>query len=318
MKDGKLLVGWGMATATYPGYRFPASAKVRLTADGQAVVTSATHELGTGAYTVFTQTAADALGLPVAKVRFELGDSRLPPAPVAGGSNSTASVSQAVVEAAAAARAKLVRMAVADKKSPLHGLAEDRVTAADGRLSAAGEPARGETYADLLGRNGNAAVEGEASTRLPEEKQKGFAFQSFGAQFCEVKVDEALGRVRVTRWVGAFDNGRVLNPKTCRSQALGGIIMGIGAALMEHTVYDPRTGRPVTDNLADYAVPVHADAPAVEAYFIDKPDPHINALGCRGIGEMAVTGVAAAVANAAYHATGKRVRDLPITPDKLL
>ena len=131
-------------------------------------------------------------------------------------------------------------------------------------------------------------------------------------------MDEWLGRVRVTRWVGAFDPGRVLNPKTARSQVLGGIIMGIGAALMEHTVYDRRTARPVTDNLADYAVPVHADAPHIEAHFIDRPDPHINTLGCRGVGELSITGVAAAVANAIHHATGKRVRDLPITPDKLL
>ncbi len=318
MKDGSLLVGWGMATATYPGYRFPASAKARVTADGKAVVSSATHELGTGAYTIFTQAAADALGLPVGRVTFELGDSSLPPAPVAGGSNSTASVSQAIVEAAQAVQSKLAQMAVADAKSPLHGLRADQVSFGDGKAFAAAEPSRGEPIADLIGRGGKGAVVGESATRLSEEKQKRFAFQSFGAQFCEVKVDEALARVRVTRWVGAFDNGRVLNPKTCRSQVLGGVIMGMGMALMEHTAYDERTGRPVTDNLADYAVPVNADVGAIEAYFIDKPDPHINALGCRGIGEMAVTGVAAAIANAVYHATGKRVRDLPITPDKLL
>jgi xanthine dehydrogenase YagR molybdenum-binding subunit len=161
-------------------------------------------------------------------------------------------------------------------------------------------------------------VEEERSAQLSAEKTKHFAFQSFGAQFCEVKVDEQLGRVRVTRWVSAFDPGRVLNPKTARSQVLGGIIMGIGAALMEHTVYDRRTARPVTDNLADHAVPVHADAPQIDALFIDRPDPHINTLGCRGVGELSITGVAAAVANAVHHATGKRIRALPITPDKLL
>ena len=318
MRDGNLLVGWGMATATYPGYRFPASAKARLTADGKGVVLSATHELGTGAYTIFTQAAADALGLPVEQVTFELGDSALPPAPVAGGSNSTASVSQAIVEAAAAALAKLIALAVGDEKSPLHGLRVEAVSAGDGRLFATDDPKRGETYTDVLRRSGKASVEGEAATHLSDEQQKKFAFQSFGAQFCEVKVDEPLGRVRVTRWFGAFDNGRVLNPKTCRSQVLGGIVMGLGMALSEHTVYDPRTGRPVTDNLADYAVAVNADVPAIDVHFIDKPDPEINALGCRGVGEMAVTGVAAAIANAVYHATGKRVRDLPITPDKLL
>jgi xanthine dehydrogenase YagR molybdenum-binding subunit len=318
MRDGKLLVGWGVATATYPGMRFPASAKARLNADGTGVILSATHELGTGAYTIFTQAAADALGLPVEKVKFELGDSDLPPAPVAGGSNSTASVSQAIVEAGAAVLAKLTALAVADEKSPLHGLKAAAVSAGDGRLFATDEPKRGEAYTAVLKRSGKASVEAESATQLSEEKQKKFAFQSFGAQFCEVKVDEPLGRVRVTRWVGAFDNGRVLNPKTCRSQALGGIVMGLGAALTEHTAYDPRTGRPVTDNLADYAVAVNADVPAIDVHFIDKPDPEINALGCRGIGEMAVTGVAAAIANAVYHATGKRVRDLPITPDKLI
>jgi xanthine dehydrogenase YagR molybdenum-binding subunit len=318
MRDGHWLVGWGMATATYPGFRFPASARIRLSADGRARVGTAGHELGTGAYTVYTQAAADALGLPVAKVYFELGDSNLPHAPVAGGSNSTASITEAVVAAAAQTRAKLVRLAVADAASPLHGLPEDQVTLRDGRLVAAGGPSRGEPVAAVLERARLTGVEGEASAHLSAEKADKFAFQSFGAHFCEVKVDEQLGRVRVTRWVGAFDPGRVLNPKTARSQVLGGIVMGIGAALMEHTVYDRRTARPVTDNLVDYAVPVHADSPPIETHFIDRPDPYINTLGCRGVGELSITGVAAAVANAVHHATGKRVRALPITPDKLL
>jgi xanthine dehydrogenase YagR molybdenum-binding subunit len=318
MRDGNLLVGWGVATATKPGVRLPASARVRLSADGRALVSCAGHELGTGAYTVYTQTAADALGLPFAKVTFELGDSILPDAPVAGASNSTSSITEAVIAAAAVAMTKLVRLAVADAGSPLFGLREDQVAMHDGRLFATGEPSRGEPFEAVLQRGGMAVLEGEASVKLSEEKLESFAFQSFGAQFCEVKVDDWLGRVRVTRWVGAYDNGRVLNPKLSRSQVLGGIIMGIGAALMEHAVYDRRTARPVTDNLADYAVPVHADTPEIEAYFIDQPDPQINTLGSRGIGELAMTGVAAAVANAVYHATGKRVRSLPITPDKLL
>jgi xanthine dehydrogenase YagR molybdenum-binding subunit len=318
MRDGNVLVGWGMATATYPGLRLPASARVRLTADGRAVVGTAGHELGTGAYTIYTQAAADALGLPVSKVVFELGDSNLPHAPVAGGSNSTASITEAVVMAAAQALANLARLAVADAGSPLSGLTENDVALRDGRLVAASEPSRGEPITTVLERAGRTVLEGEASAQLSAEKSQNFAFQSFGAQFCEVTVDEWLGRVRVTRWVGAFDPGRVLNPKTARSQVLGGIVMGIGGALMEHTVYDRRTARPVTDNLADYAVPVHADAPQIEALFIDRPDPHINTLGCRGIGELSITGVAAAIANAVHHATGKRIRALPITPDKLL
>ena len=290
----------------------------RITADGRGGAVSATQDLGTGAYTVFAQTTADALGLPVEKVTFELGDSALPAAPVSGGSNSTASVSQAIVEAGAATLAKLIALAVGDAKSPLHGLAVAKVSAGGGRLFAADDPKRGETYSDVLRRAGKDSVEGESATKLSEEQQKKFAFQSFGVQFCEVKVDESLGRLRVTRWTGAFDNGRVMNPKTCRSQVLGGVVLGIGMALTEHTVYDQRTGRPVTDNLADYLVAVNADAPQIDVHFIDKPDPEINALGCRGVGELAVTGAAAAIANAVFHATGKRVRDLPITPDKLL
>jgi len=318
MRDGDLLVGWGVATATKPGIRLPASARVRLTADGQALLATAGHELGNGAYTVYSQAAADALGLPVAKVRFELGDSSLPYAPVAGASNSTASITEAILAAAAVTRTKLARLAIADAGSPLFGLQEDQVALQDGRLFALGEPSRGEPFPAVLERGGMAVLEGEAFVQLADEMFGRFAFQSFGAQFCEVKVDEWLGRVRVTRWVGVYDNGRVLNPKMCRSQVLGGIVMGIGGALMENTVYDRRTARPVTDNLADYAVPVHADTPEIEACFIDRPDPHINTLGCRGIGELAMIGVAAAVANAVYHATGKRIRSLPITPDKLL
>jgi xanthine dehydrogenase YagR molybdenum-binding subunit len=291
---------------------------VRLLADGRAVVSSATHDLGTGAYTIFTQVAAQTLGLPAENVRFELGDSDLPYAMVAGGSNTTATVSQAVLEAAQAVKAKLLQLAAADARSPLHGLGADQVGAAEGRLFATADPARGEPFSDLLTRSGQPALEATSSAQPGAQEQKQFSFNSFGAQFCEVKIDPQLPRVRVTRFVSVIDNGRVLNFKTCRSQVLGGVVMGLGMALMEHTVYDPRTGRPVTDNLADYAVPVNADVASIEPYFIDRPDPHINALGCRGVGEIGITGVAAAVANAVFHATGKRVRDLPITPDKLL
>ncbi|HEY3203688.1 MAG TPA: xanthine dehydrogenase family protein molybdopterin-binding subunit, partial [Thermoanaerobaculia bacterium] len=297
MREGDLLVGWGMATATYPGYRFSSSAKVRISSDGNARVTAATHDLGTGAYTVFTQVAADALGLPVERVTFELGDTNFPAAPVAGGSNSTASVSEAILEAAAAAKSKLAALASSDPKSL--SLTPERIS-------------------ELLSRAGLPSVEAEASVSLDEEKSKAFAFQSFGAQFCEVKIDPLLPRVRVTRFVSVIDNGRVLNPRTSRSQVMGGVTMGIGMALMEHTAYDPRTGRPVTDNFADYAIPVNADVGSIEVELIDRPDPQINTLGCRGIGEIGITGVAAAIANAVYHATGRRVRELPITPDKLL
>jgi xanthine dehydrogenase YagR molybdenum-binding subunit len=319
MKDGDLLVGWGMATAVYAGNRRAASARVRLTADGKARVEAATQDLGTGAYTIFTQVAADALGLPVEKVSFGLGDSDFPAAPTSGGSNSTASVSEAVIEAAGALKRKLAALAAkAGARSPLAGLEPDQLALRDGRLVAAADPARGVAFPDLLAHARVPAVEAEAKAEPPDPKKSSHSIHSFGAQFCEVAIDPLLPRVEVRRWVSAIDVGRVLNPRTARSQILGGVTMGIGMALMEHTAYDPRTGRPVTDNFADYAIPVNADVCPIDVHFIDQPDPVINTLGCRGVGEIGITGAAAAIANAVYHATGRRVRDLPITPDKLL
>jgi xanthine dehydrogenase YagR molybdenum-binding subunit len=175
----------------------------------------------------------------------------------------------------------------------------------------------GVSIAELV-RRGGAPVEATATGKAPEEKDKKSSIHSFGAHFCEVRIDPLLPRVSVSRWVSVMNVGQVLNPKTARSQVLGGVTMGIGMALLEHTVYDPRTGRPVTASLADYLVPVNADIGTIDVFFVGEPDPAINAVGCRGIGEIGITGAAAAVANAVYHATGKRVRDLPITPDKLL
>ncbi|MBW8877896.1 MAG: xanthine dehydrogenase family protein molybdopterin-binding subunit [Acidobacteria bacterium] len=317
-KDGDLLVGWGMATAIYPGNRRPASARIRISPDGRALVQAATQDLGTGSYTIFTQVAADALGLPVERVTFELGDSDFPEAPTSGGSNSAASVSEAILQAAAALKSKLADVAASDPESPLAGLRPEQMTMTDGRLAVASNPSRGLTYSELLSRSRRPAIEAEAQVKPEDEKTKKYSIHSFGAQFCEVKIDPLLPRVQVTRWVSAIDVGRVLNPRLSRSQVMGGVTMGIGMALMEHTVYDPRTGRPVTDNFADYAIPVNADVPVVEVEFTDHPDPVINTLGCRGVGEIGITGVAAAIANAVYHATGKRVRELPITLDKLL
>ncbi len=295
MKDGDLLVGWGMATALYPGNRRPASARIRYSADGRALVQAATQDLGTGSYTVFTQVAADALGLPVERVTFELGDSDFPEAPVSGGSNTAASVSEAVLQAAAALKAKL---------------------AAAAGTAAGADPSL--PLADLLARSGLPAVEARADVKPEDEKTKPYSIHSWGAQFCEVKIDPLLPRVQVTRWVSVIDVGRILNPKMSRSQVMGGVTMGIGMALMEETIYDPRTGLPVTDSFQDYLIPVNADVPPVEVELLDHPDPVINTLGCRGVGEIGITGVAAAIANAVFHATGRRVRDLPITPDKLL
>jgi len=315
--DGTL-VGWGMATATYPGFRFAGAAKARLTRDGRAVVSSATHDLGTGAYTVFTQVSAEALGLPIDQVTFQLGDSSLPMAPVAGGSNSTATISEAILRAAEDVKNKLAALAAADKESPLAGRKATDLVCQNGGLALKNDPSRNQKFTDILRRAKHDAIEGESGVTHQGEEAEKFAFQSFGAHFCEVKIDPLLPRVQVTRVVSAIDNGRVLNPKTSRSQIMGGVIMGLGMALMEETSYDPATGRPVTQNLADYHVCVNADIGEIATLFIDVPDPHINSLGARGIGEIGITGVAAAVANAVFHATGKRVRELPITPDKLI
>jgi len=317
MKDGDWLVGWGMATSTYPGGRQPASAKATIFASGQAVVSSATHEQGNGAYTIMSQIAADALGLPLEKVKFELGDSQFPQAPVTGGSWTTASVGSAVIAAAEAVKTKLLRIALADPASPLYGAVEDQIAVRDGRLFLKAEPSVGETHAAILSRSRTPVVEAEASVKPGDEREK-FAIHSFGAHFVEVKVDVLLGQVRVTRFVSVFDVGRVLNLKTARSQLIGGITMGLGMALLEDTVSDPHTGRIINPNLGEYHVPVNADILDIDISFIDQPDPYINPMGARGIGELGIVGAAAAIANAVYHATGKRIRDLPITLDKLL
>jgi xanthine dehydrogenase YagR molybdenum-binding subunit len=290
MKDGHLLVGWGMATATYPAHAGKAEVHIRLNADGTALVRCAAHDLGTGQYTSLTQISADAIGLPVEKVTFELGDSSLPHGPVAGGSQTTATVGSAIANAAEELKKKL------------------------GEIGADGT--KPETFSDAIQRAGMTSIEADGKFEFEENDKLGF--QSFGAQFCEVKIDPELPLVRVTRWVSVMDCGRIINLKTGRSQILGGIVMGIGMALEEETVHDPATGLPATRNLADYHVPVHADINNIDVYFVGEPDYAFNPVGARGMGEIGITGAAAAVANAVHHATGKRVRDLPITIDKLI
>ncbi|MGV3654691.1 MAG: xanthine dehydrogenase family protein molybdopterin-binding subunit [Noviherbaspirillum sp.] len=317
MRNGDTLVGWGMATATYPANRMPASALARILPDGTALVRSGSQELGTGTYTIMTQVAAEALGLPPHKVRFELGDTDMPEAPVSGGSTTAASVAPAVRAAATAARIKLIGMALADAASPLHGAGQDEIAVEDGWLFRRSDPARREAMTALIARHGGQAVEASASVQAGEEKEK-YSMHSFGALFAEVHIDPDLGLIRVPRIVASYGVGQLLNRKTGRSQLMGGIVWGIDMALLEKTEYDPRDGRAVNANLAEYHVPVNADVGAIDIIVLDELDPHINALGAKGIGEIGITGVVAAIANAVYHATGKRVRDLPITLDKLL
>ena len=318
MRDGNLLVGWGMATATYPAHKMAAAAKATLRADGSAIVQCATHDLGTGAYTAFTQISSEQLGVPFEKVTFELGKSDYPFGPVAGGSNSTGTVGTAIHDVAGLLHKALGDLAVKDPKSPLHGAkVDDIVMVAPGRIGLKNDKAKFDSYADILKRAGKEAIAVESKLQEPEENEKQ-AFQSWGAHFCEVKIDPVLPRVQVTRVVTVINCGRVVTYKPARSQIIGGVVMGIGMALHEATEYDPQTGLPVNPNLAEYHVPTNADIPQIDVHFVGEPDFAFNPAGARGIGEIGITGIAAAVANAVYHATGKRVRDLPITPDKLI
>ena len=316
MRIKDTLVGWGMATATYPANRQKAKASAVIRADGTALVQSGTHELGTGAYTIMTQIAADALGLPVAQVTFQLGDSAMPEAPVSGGSQTTASVGPAVHAAASAARDQLIALAIADSASPLAGSSASDIVAADGWLTHRADSSRRERFGAIVTRH---ASEVRAdSESAPGDEKKQYAMHAFGAVFVEVHVDADLGTIRVPRVVGVYGIGKLMNAKTGHSQLMGGVIWGLGMGLMEKTEIDGRTGRALNANLADYHVPVNADVGLIDVSVVEEHDPYINALGAKGIGEIGIVGVAAALANAVYHATGKRIRSLPITSDKLV
>ena len=314
-REGDWLIGCGVATATYPYYRMPGgAARIRLTSDGHAVVQMGSHEMGMGTATVQAQLAAELLALPVECVRFEYGDSSFARGTVAGGSSQSASIAAAV----AAARDQLVGelLKLADDRSPLAGLGLRDVEPRNQGLVARNDTSRFESYASMLARSGKDEIECEAAAPEPAEMNQ-FSMHSYGAQFCEVRVNSVTGETRVSRWVASFDTGRILNPKTAASQFRGGIIMGIGLALTEETLFDERTGRIMNPSLAEYHVPVHLDVPQIDVIWNDIPDPH-SPHGIRGIGEIGITGVGAAIANAVYHATGKRIRELPITLDKLM
>ena len=317
LRDGRWLIGWGMATATYPARQSPSSAIARARPDGTVLVQAGSQDIGTGTYTIMTQIAADACGVAYERVRFELGDTALPETPVSGGSQTASSTGSAVKMAGLELRKKLAARAVADPASPLHGLSEDAVVIDDGTMTARNDSLRTDTYAAVVTRSGEPEISAEFHTKEKEDRKK-FATHSFGADFVEVRVDDELGEVRVTRVVGAFAAGKILNPKTARSQFLGGNVWGIGLELLENTVRDSRTARVVTRDLADYHVPVNADVPAIDVLMVPEEDPHVNEIGAKGVGEIGITGMGAAIANAVYHATGKRIRDLPITLDKLL
>jgi xanthine dehydrogenase YagR molybdenum-binding subunit len=333
-RDGRYLVGMGMASASYPVHNSQGTARARLYADGHAVVQAGATDLGTGTYTVMTQVAADSLGLPIDKVRFELGDTNLPTAPNSGGSVAAGTVSSSVFLACQDVWQKLIKAAVIDKKSPLYRAKPEDVAVEKGRLFLKKDPKKGEAFGELMKRGEITDIEGmaqgkygsgyedAASAKNADPTQKDQAghhsMHSFGAHFCEVRVDMDLGTVRVSKWVSVIGAGRILNAQTARSQIIGGAIFGIGSALMEETVRDSNYSRYTNADLAGYHVPVNADIPNMTVEFVEEHDPYINAMGVKGIGEIAMVGVAAAVANAVFHATGKRLRDLPLTPDKVM
>jgi xanthine dehydrogenase YagR molybdenum-binding subunit len=316
-RDGDWLIGSGMAAAAYPiAFFMPEQrARARLHADGSAVVQMAAVEFGTGALTMATQVAADALGVDPAAVEFQAGDSDLPNATSAVGSAGSAMISSAVHNAGAALRAQLVALAVADPGSPLHGADPGTVTVAGGVMTAPSGARDG--YVGVLARHHLADAEATGSWRPPAFDGP-YGLLTFGAQFAEVAVDPELGLVRVRRLVGAFAPGRVLNPLLARSQLMGGMLWGMSQALLEGNAMDPRTGRWAASNLAEYLVPVNADAPDVTVEFVEVDDSLVGPLGAKGVGEIGQVGVAAAIANAVFHATGRRVRELPIAPELVM
>jgi xanthine dehydrogenase YagR molybdenum-binding subunit len=315
--DG-LLVGWGVGTATFPALMFEGHARAVLRQDGSGTVEIGAHDMGQGAWTALAQIAADSLGLDIDHVEFRSGTSDLPDAGIAGGSSHTATAGMAIHNAGADVIARLADLATNDHRSPLFGAGNAGVIARDGRLFRRDDESRSESYADVLRRAGLAAIEGQGSAAANPAAQSTYAMHAHGAVFAEVKVDPDLGRIRVTRLVGAFAAGRIINPRLVRSQLCGGMIWGVSFALHEHAVMDQRSGRPMNPNLAEYHIPVNADVPSVVAILVEEHDPHVNALGIKGVGEIGITGTAGAVANAVYHATGIRVRKFPITLDRLI
>jgi xanthine dehydrogenase YagR molybdenum-binding subunit len=316
--EAGFLVGWGVGTATFPAVMFQAEARAAVRSDGSGLVETGAHEMGQGASTALAQIAADGLGLELDQVEFRTGTSDLPDAGIAGGSSHTATAGMAIHNAGAGVIAKLADLATSDERSPLFGAGNAGVVARGGRLFRRDDESRSESYAAILGRAGLSEIEARGNAASDPAAQSAYAMHAHGAVFAEVKVDPDLGQIRVTHIVGAFAAGRIINPRLARSQLLGGMIWGVSFALHEHAVMDRRSGRTINANLAEYHVPVNADMPSVEALMIDEHDPHVNALGIKGVGEIGITGTAGAVANAVWHATGIRVRRFPIRIDDLV
>jgi len=317
MREGRELVGYGMATGIWEGLRVPASARASLALDGTLEIATATADIGTGTYTILTQIGAEMLGLPLDKVKVKIGDSDLPPAPVEGASWTTASVGSAVMEACDCVRKDLLKRVAKINNGPLNGVELADVMFVDSEIRMASDPSRSLSLTDVL-HGANEPIVSEL-TSMPDWKAfRRYSHKVHSAVFAEVRLDEELGMLRVVRVVSAVAAGRILNVKTARSQIMGAVVGGIGMALHEETVIDHRFGRFINHNFAEYHVPVNADIHDIDVIFVDEQETHLNALGAKGVGEIGIVGTAAAIANAVYHATGVRVRDLPITIDKVL
>jgi xanthine dehydrogenase YagR molybdenum-binding subunit len=317
MKSGQMLVGYGMASSLFGVHHNNAKARALLLADGTVIVQSATSDMGPGTGTAMVQIAAGVLGLDPEKIRFDLGDSSLPQAPAQTGSVTISSVGSAVQLACEALKQKLVLLATGKPGSPLYQVKPEALSVTSGRILLTGNPTMGITYTELLKQNNLTQLEVLEESKITANRDQ-YSMYAFGAHFVEVQVEPNTGQVRVTKVVSCSDVGKIINHKTAGSQSIGGVVGGIGMALMEESVMDHRFGAYLTNNLSAYHLPVNADIPQIETLFVDRKDALVNPVGSKGLGEISIVGVAAAVANAIFHATGKRIRHLPITPDKIL
>lgn len=316
VRDGDWLVGTGMAACYYPVNELTMTVKARITLEGVVAVRTSTVEIGVGLATVQSQHIAERFGVPYEQVRYAQGDTDLPPSRTAGGSATTAAIGAAIRDAADKLTEELLKLTHQTESSPLRKAKADDVTLRDGGLYLTAKPEVGQSYGAILAAADKLFIEAEGSTPAPLLSMK-YSMGSYGAHFCEVRVHAYTRQIRVSRFVSAYDCGRIMNLKTAGSQIIGGIIMGIGMALMEESVIDERTGRLMNPTLGEYHVPVNADIHGIEVYFLDKPDP-LTSVGVKPVGEISIVGTAAAIANAVFQATGVRVRTLPITADKLL
>jgi xanthine dehydrogenase YagR molybdenum-binding subunit len=315
MREGSELIGWGMATGVWEALQMAITVRIALSANGHAEVACGCSDIGTGTHTIMAQVAADMLGLPLDSITIKLGDSSLPQSPVEGGSWMAASVANGIATTAEAVRKELLRLTKRVPNSPLKDASADDVALADGKLVSKRDSSRAVSITDAMRHGGVERIEQEKETSFPEDGPR--AHNTHSAVFAEVRIDEELGVIRVTRIVNAVAAGRILNTKTATSQIMGGVVWGIGMALHEETLVDHALGRIMNPNIAEYHVPVNADVHDIKAIFVEEPDESINRLGIKGVGEIGIVGVAAAIANAVFHATGKRVRELPITLDKV-